>query len=102
MSRTRKRSNNHHLVWPRTQQSGIRKIARSLPCLQVMLDIEVHRILHQMYGVPKPMPLEDAQWLIQRHRERVCACFDPTASEITNILAINRSREEDYLDEASA
>ena len=92
MARNRKRKNNHHLVWPRTEQIGLRKVVRQLPCLQVTMDIEVHRVLHQMYGCPKPMTIEDAEYLLSRHKDRVCACYDPDSGEPVNILGINASK----------
>jgi hypothetical protein len=94
-TQTSRRKNLHHLAWPRTQYNGIRKEARLLPCLQVMLDIEVHRVLHDMYNFPKLMKVEDAKLLVERHKARVCACFDRNGVQVVNILAINRREDED-------
>jgi hypothetical protein len=100
VAKPKRRTNNHHLIWPRSQQIGIRKEARQLPCLQIALDIEVHRVLHRIYGTPKPLPVEDAKWLIERHRSKTCACYSADARDHANILAIS-FREGDDDDERS-
>jgi hypothetical protein len=99
MGKTTRRRNNHHLVWPRASQTGIRKAVRQLPCLQVLLDVEVHRILHQMYGVPRQMSSDDCNLLLSRHQDRLCACYSPDQRDNINILAINE--QEDAPEEAS-
>ena len=83
-----RRRNNHHLVWPDREQVGIFRRVRDLPCCQVQIDIEVHKVLHKIYGPPKTMTYEDAEWLIDRHFTRACACFTPNVHQ-TNILTIN-------------
>lgn len=88
MARSQKRTNVHHLLWPRTHYSGVRKEARQLPCLQVNLDIEVHRILHMLYGPPKLISIPDATRLLDRHRNRDCACYKTLSQQTFNILAI--------------
>lgn len=98
MAKPKRRTNNHHLVWPRTQQQGIRKEARQLPCLQIALDIEVHRILHRIYGTPRLMDVEDAKWLIERHRSRACACYSSDQRDHANILFINGEVDHDGAD----
>lgn len=95
MAKSKRRTNNHHLLYPRRQYIGIRKEARQLPCLQIALDIEVHRILHRIYGAPKLLDVEDAKWLIERHRSRACACYSSDQRDRANILFINGEGGED-------
>lgn len=92
--RTNRRQNEHHLAWPRHNYNGIRKEARLLPCMRVMLDIEVHRVLHDMYNFPRLMKIEDAKLLIDRHRAKVCACYSKDG-ELVNILDIHERGEGD-------
>lgn len=87
-----RRQNEHHMAWPNKAYRGIRKEARQLPCLRVMLDIEVHRVLHDMYNFPRLMREEDARLLIDRHRAKVCACFTKEGV-LTNMLDINSQEE---------
>lgn len=95
MPRTNRRKNLHHLGWPRAQHSGIQKVARELPCMKVMLDVEVHALLHRLYGVPRIIPVEDAKHLIARHQAEVCGCYDRSGNVESNILYINFREEDD-------
>ena len=97
MGKTNRRKNLHHLAWPKRDYNGIRKEARALPCLQVMLDVEVHRILHDMYNFPRLMRVEDASFLVARHRDKACGCFDQNGNKATCILDIH-GRGDDYGD----
>lgn len=83
-----RRKNNHHLVWIARAQTGLRLQVRNLPCCQVMLDIEVHKVLHKIYLPPKLMTDEDARHLLNRHATGACACFSPLSVRV-NILEIN-------------
>ena len=96
-SSTSRRKNCHHLAWPNHDYHGIRKIARDLPCLKVFVDIEVHRVMHDMYNFPRLMNIEDAKLLIERHNAHVCACFTRDGVEV-NMLAINFSTEHEACD----
>lgn len=87
-TRSTRRSNNHHLIWVASAQKGIRLQVRQLKCCQVSLDIEVHKILHKIYGPPKLMTDEDARHLLDRHARGACACFSPLVDRV-NILEIN-------------
>lgn len=94
-ARQSRRMNEHHMAWPRRSYSGIQKEARQLPCMKVMLDIEVHRVLHDMYNFPRLMKEEDARLLVDRHRARVCACYDRDGQILTNMFTINGEEEDD-------
>lgn len=94
MARSNRRANNHHLLWPRRNYNGVRKQARNLPCMQIMLDAEVHAILHRLYGQPKQLPMDDAVFLLSRHTQKLCACYSPQG-ELINILLINAGKEEE-------
>lgn len=95
MAKTNRRKNLHHMVWPKRDYNGIRKVARALPCLQVMLDVEVHRILHDMYNFPKLLKIEDAAFLVEHHRSKACACYDQNGNINVSILDIHGRGELD-------
>jgi hypothetical protein len=84
------RSNQHHLIWPKSQQSGIRKTLRELPCAIIKIDEEVHRALHLIYDLPSQIPTDVAQRLVDRHRDKACSCYDPRQSTPRHVLEINR------------
>lgn len=95
MAKPKRRTNNHHLLWERRDYQGIRKEARQLPCLQIALDKEVHAILHRLYSPPRLLDVDDAKWLIERHRAKTCACFSSDARDHANILHINAGGDDD-------
>lgn len=96
------RTDVHHLLWEERSHKGLRRVCRALPCLKVPLDVEVHRVLHQIYTQPRLIPADLAQRLIIRHRTQQCACYTQETVE-TNILHINHveSAEEDDHGEAA-
>lgn len=98
MAKTNRRKNLHHMAWPKRDYNGVRKEARALPCLQVMLDVEVHRVLHDMYNYPRLMAMEDAVFLVGRHKNKVCGCYDRSGNELINILNINGGDEDGNTD----
>ena len=95
MARTNRRKNVHHLVWPKRDYNGIRKEARALPCLQIAIDVEVHRILHDMYNFPKLLKVEDAAFLVEHHRSKSCSCYDQLGNVIVSILDIHERGDLD-------
>lgn len=92
-TQTSRRQNLHHMAWPRHDYNGIRKEARNLPCMKIMLDIEVHRVLHDMYNFPKLMKVDDAKLLVERHSAKVCACFTRDGIPV-QILSINEEVDD--------
>ena len=84
MSRSRsRRRNNHHLLWPASDYRWlVYKQARTLPCCQVQIDIEVHRVLHKLYDLPRKISDADARKLIERHEKKQCACYDGTQTTL--------------------
>lgn len=71
-----KRRNLHHMLWKASDYRGSYAQVRNLPCAKVMLDREVHRVLHRLYNYPKRISAEDAALLVHRHRNRLCACWE--------------------------
>ncbi len=95
MARTNRRKNTHHLLWEGRMHNGLRKVARELPCLKVSLDSEVHALLHRLYRVPNLLTQEDASFLIERHRSRVCGCYDTSGNVVANIFEIGVPDDEE-------
>lgn len=83
------RRNEHHLLWKAADYKGSYARVRLLPCCRVMLDREVHRILHKLYDYPKRISPDDADLLVSRHKRRECACYTQDG-EAVNVLGINQ------------
>lgn len=104
--------NGHHLFWPASLYSGKKdavlrgqviqtktkntKLAtefRSLECLKVGMDLEVHQLVHRMFADAFPkQPSESVMTaVINRHKQQLCSCSDRTKFVVTNLLAVGQT-----------
>lgn len=83
--RTRDRTGTTFLWEARNYDKGLAKEFRALPCLQVVMDIEVHRLFHRLYKPPAMADREDMEYFVQRHRRHECGCYE---GEVVGVNAL--------------
>jgi hypothetical protein len=67
----------HHLFWPRSlylEKGGIAWRFRNLPCCKVLIDPDIHKLLHAMQEPPTPPNIPEMKAAIDRHKKQECGC----------------------------
>ena len=70
-------TSRHHLWYPRrSYATPTEKTFRSLQCNIVVIDAEVHRLIHATYEPPIKPTYEEMRVAIERHRHHECGCYE--------------------------
>ena len=67
--------NRHHLWYTRKQYtSGISKKFRGLPCNIILIDAEIHKLLHAHQRPPSKPSAKEMTLFVERHNAGLCSC----------------------------
>lgn len=66
----------HHLFWPRRNYKGkYERRFRNLPCNVVLLDEQIHSLLHTLQRPPGKPTHNEMLEAIHRHENQLCGCY---------------------------
>lgn len=72
-------------------QSPLEREFRRLGCVQIRIDTLVHGYVHHLYSLPKKVRKSAMKYVIDRHTQGLCGCFNLEERVKVNLLEIGRT-----------